>query len=204
MRTYVRGRRPDHPPRGRRLLLRVGRAARRHPLARTTRDRRCVGCARGELRGEGARRGDRDERRAGATPLPPGGRRRTADVCLRRGEQSDLPGLRRHVAARRRALDRRGVSRRPRRPATVGAARRDCHATEERRSPTGRLADHDRDRADEVPRQGGERRGEAGRAAPRATGGRARISPSATGRAALGSRLGDCREAPRRGDRDRR
>ena len=71
------------------------------------------------------------------------------------------------------------------------------------RARGGRPADHGRRRADEVPRQGRERRGEAGRAARRAARPRAGVSPSAPGRAALGRRAGDRREAARAGGSER-
>ena len=56
---------------------------------------------------------------------------------------------------------------------------------------------------DEVPRQGGERGREAGRPAGRAAGPRAGVPPSAPGRAAVGRRAGDRREAARVRDRAR-
>ena len=52
--------------------------------------------------------------RAGAPALPGRDRRPAADVGLRRGEQGGVRGVRGHDAARRGALDRRGVPRRPR------------------------------------------------------------------------------------------
>ena len=57
--------------------------------------------ARSELRGEGARRPDRDGRRPRASALPRRGRRAAADVGVLGGEQGRLPRLRGHVAARR-------------------------------------------------------------------------------------------------------
>ena len=55
MRTYVRAGSADDPPRRPRLLLRVGRAARRPAAAWQTGDRRRRRRARRQLRGEGAR-----------------------------------------------------------------------------------------------------------------------------------------------------
>ena len=62
MRTCVRVRRRRDPPRRPRRVLRVGRAARRPAAARQAGRRRRRGGARRELRGEGARRQDRDGR----------------------------------------------------------------------------------------------------------------------------------------------
>ena len=104
----------DHPPRRPRRVLRLGRAARRSAPARATRDRRRRGRARRELRGEGVRHQDGDGRPPGAPALPARDRRAAADVGLLRGEQGRLRGLRGHDAARRGALHRRGVPRRPR------------------------------------------------------------------------------------------
>ena len=56
-------RRGHDPPRGRRLVLRVRRAAGRSEAPRPAGDRRRLGGARGELRGEGGGRTDGDERR---------------------------------------------------------------------------------------------------------------------------------------------
>ena len=67
-----------------------------------------------------------------------------------------------------------------------------------------RAADHGRRGEDEVPRQGGERGGQAGRPARRAARGRAGVPAPAPGRAALGRRAGDRAQAQRAGDRDRR
>ena len=124
------------------------------------------------------------------------GSARTRSSCRRgcrptRGEQGRVRGLRGHDAARRGALDRRGVPRRPRdasgsraRPVEIAARlRRDVRER-------GRPADHGRRRADEVPRQGRERGGEARRAARRAPGPGARVPAPAPGRAALGRRAG--------------
>ena len=58
------------PPRRPRLVLRVGRAARRPVAARPAGHRRAGRGAGRELRGEGARRRQRDGRRAGAPALP--------------------------------------------------------------------------------------------------------------------------------------
>ena len=110
----------------------------------------------------------------------------------------------RHDAARRGAVDRRGVPRRPRAASASRARRRDRGAAAARGARAGRPADHRRRGADEVPRQGGERRGQARRAAGRAARRRARLPPPAPGRAAVGRRRGHRREAPRARDHDRR
>ena len=79
MRTSVRVRRAHDPARGPGLVLRLGRAARRPATARPSRDRRRRRGARGQLRGQGVRRPDRDGRGAGAPALPAGGRGAAAD-----------------------------------------------------------------------------------------------------------------------------
>ena len=114
MRTCVRDRAGRDPPRRPRRVLRLGRAARRPAAPRPPGDRRRRRRARGELRGEGVRRSDGDGWRAGAAPLPAGGRRPASVPRLQRGEQGGVRGLRRHDAARRGPLDRRGVPRRAR------------------------------------------------------------------------------------------
>ena len=78
MRTYVRAQRGEHPPRRRRLVLRVGRAAGRSAPARASRDRGLLGRARGELRGQGLWHPHGHERLAGAQAVPAGDRRRPA------------------------------------------------------------------------------------------------------------------------------
>ncbi len=112
----------DHPPRRSRRLLRVGRAAGRPAASRSTRDRRRRGRARRELRGEGVRRADGHGRPAGAAALPARRRRPAADVRVLRGEQGRVRALRGHHAARRGAVDRRGVPRRARARAARGVA----------------------------------------------------------------------------------
>ena len=108
--------RRHHPPRGPRLVLRVGRAARRPGAARPAGHRRRRRRARGELRGQGVRRAHGDGRRPGAAAVP-GRRRRAAPLRrLHRGQPGRVRGVRGHDAARRGHLDRRGVPRR-RRPA---------------------------------------------------------------------------------------
>ena len=70
---------------------------------------------------------------AGAPAVPAGGRRPAADVGLLGGEQGGVRGLRRHDAAGRGAVDRRGVPRRPRAASGSRARRarspRGCGAT---------------------------------------------------------------------------
>ena len=80
---------------------------------------------------EARRQGDPlgDGRRAGAAALPRGDRRRAALPGLRRGEQGGLRPVRGLGAARRGAVDRRGLPRRPR-PGPRSRAR-------PRRSPSG-------------------------------------------------------------------
>ena len=95
-------------------------------------------------------------------------------------------------------LDVRGMRR------IAGIARGDRRAAAARRARAGRPADHRRRRAHEVPREGRERRREAGRAARRPARPRARVPAPAAGRAALGRRPGDRREAARARHHDRR
>ena len=120
-----------------RLVLRVGRAARRSAAARPAGHRRRRGRARGELRGQGVRRAHGDGRRAGAPAVPAGGRGRAADVGLLGGEQGRVRGVRRHDAAGRGALDRRGVPRRPRHAADRGHADGDRRAAAPRACSSG-------------------------------------------------------------------
>ena len=93
--------------------------------------------ARCELRGEGVRRPHRDERAPGARALSARGRRQAALLRVRRGEQGRLRGVRGHDAARRGALDRRGVSRRARHGAGLRDACRDRRAPSARRRSSG-------------------------------------------------------------------
>ena len=86
-------------------------------------DRRRRRRARGELRGEGVRHPDGDGRAPGAAALPARHRRPAPVVGVLRGEQGRLRGVRGHDAARRGALDRRGLPRRPRHRAARGHAR---------------------------------------------------------------------------------
>ena len=74
----------------------------------------------------------------------------------------------------------------------------------ERVRDRGRPRHHRRDRADEVPGQGGVRRRQARRPAVRAARGRARVPALAAGREALGRRGEDGRETARARDRQRR
>ncbi len=74
--------------------------------------------------------------------------------------------LRGHDAARRGALDRRGLSGRERPRAALRRPPRDRREAQARRPRARRPADHGRRGADEVPGQGGERRRQARRPAP--------------------------------------
>ena len=197
MRTCVRVRRGHDPACRPRLVLRVGRAARRPEPARQARDRRRRGRSRRELRGEGVRRPHRDGRVEVAAAVPARGRRPAAHGRVLRGEQGRLRGVRRHDPVRRGAVDRRGVPRRARDAAPLGIAGRDGRAAAARRARARRPADHGRGGADEVPRQGRERRREAGRPPRRPAGPRARLPARAPGRAPLGRRPEDGDEAPR-------
>ena len=180
--------RGDDPARRPGRVLRVGRAARRTGVAGQARARRDGRRARGELRGEGVRDPDGDERALCAATVPARGLRQAALLRLRRGEQGRVRSVREHDAARRGALDRRGVPRRSRDGACVRDAGRDRRTAAARGARSRRPADHGRRRQDEVPRQGRERGREAGRAARRAARQGARVPPPAAGRAALGRR----------------
>ena len=151
-----------------------------------------------ELRGQGVRRPHGDGRPAGAPAVPARDRRRAAHVGVLRGEQGRLRGLRGHHAARRGALDRRGVPRRARAwsgsPARRPRSRRGC-------------GDAVRDRVGLPITVGVARTKFLAKVAsavakpdgllvvpPRR---RARLPPPAAGRAAVGRRAGDGREAAR-------
>ena len=100
MRTYVRVRRGERPPCGPRLVLRLGRAARRATPEGPARHRRQLGGAGRQLRGQGTRRPRRDGRIRGAAALPARGRRAAADVGVLRGEQGGVRDLRATLAGR--------------------------------------------------------------------------------------------------------
>ena len=150
-------------------------------------DRRPGRGARGQLRGEGLRV-QRDGRRAGAAAVPRGGRGAVprwmayseASKAVFRIFEDTAPVVE-ALSIDEAFLDVRGMEHsraRPwRSPRGFGAASRG-----------GRAADQRRRRANEVPRQGRERGGQAGRAAARPAGRRARVPPPAAGRAALGRR----------------
>ena len=197
MRTYVRVERGHDPARGRRLVLRVRRAAGRSAPAGQAGDRGRLGGAGGELRGQGRGRENGDECRRGTPSLSRGHRRAAADAGVLGGEQGDVRRLRGRIAARRAALDRRGVPRRARDAAAGGIAHGHGHPAAPRRARTRRPADHRRSGAHQVPREGGQRRREARRPARRRAPPRARVSPPARGRAALGGRAGDGPKAAR-------
>ena len=182
----------DDPARRPRLVLRVGRAARRPDAARPAGDRRRRRRAGRELRGEGVRRPHGDGRPAGAAALPAGGRRPAAHVGVLGGEQGRLPRCSRTrrrssrgSRSTRRSSTCAGWSGSPARPVEIAAR------LKARRPRAGRAADHGRRRPHEVPRQGGERGREAGRAAASSRPRRARVPAPAAGRAAVGRRRGD-------------
>ena len=193
---FVSESRPSSTPTSTRSTPRSSSATTR--AARPARDRRRRRGAGRELRGQGVRRAHRDGRPAGAAAVPGRDRRAAADVGLLRGEQGRVRGVRRHDAARRgrcRSTRRSSTCRGLRRIA--GTPERDRRAAAARRARAGRAADHRRRRAHQVPREGGERRRQARRAARRAARPRARVPAPAAGRAALGRRRGDGREAAR-------
>ena len=151
----------------------------------------------GQLRGARTRRAHGDGRRAGTAAVPARGGGLPAYVCLQRGEQGGLRDLRGHVAAGGGALDRRGVPRRPRPGADQGHSASDRGGATTGRARACGAADHGRRCAHQVPRQGGERRCQARRAADGAAGRRARVSASTPGGAPLGRRQGHRPQAAR-------
>ena len=204
MRTYVRAGKGDDPSCRPRRVLRVRRAARRPAPSRPPGHRRNGGRALGQLRGTRVRRPHRHGRPPGPPPVPTRDRRTAADVRVLRGEQGGVRGVRRHDPAGRGTVDRRGVPRRARAGAHLGLTARDCGAATERCRRARRPPDHRRSRPNEVPRQGGKRRGQARRTAGGAARRRARLSPSIAGRTALGCGTGNRRQAARARDQDRR
>ena len=127
---------------------------------------------------------------AGAPAVPPGDRGLAALVGLLRGEQGGVRGVRRHHAAGRGPVDRRGLPRRRRAAADLGHTHGDRRRAAARRARAGRAADHGGRGAHQVPGQGGERRGQARRPAGGAARRRARLPAPAAGRAAVGRRAG--------------
>ncbi len=207
MRTCVRVTGGIDPARRRRFVLRLGRAAGRSAPARTAGDRRPRGGDGGKLRGQGLRGALGDGRRAGPAAVPAGRLRRAALARLRGREQGAVRALRAGRAPGRGTVDGGGVPRRQRTATDLRLADRDRRAAEGRRARADRPADHGRDRDDEVPRQGRQRRRQARRAAAGRARVGARVPASAAGRAALGRRPGDRGQAapPRghHGPRDR-
>ena len=181
MRTSVRVVQRDGPARGRGLVLRVGRAARRPALGwpPCDRRRRCGAC--GELRGEGIRRVHGDERADGVAALPGCGRCGAAHVGVHRGESRAVRGVRGYVATCRGALDRRGISGRAWDGADRGHSGRDRNSAAARGTGASRHPGHGRDRSHEVPREGRERGREAGRAAACCSRPRVGVSASLAG-----------------------
>ena len=87
---------------------------------------------------------------------------------------------------------------------SVGKPRGDRPQPQERGPQPRRPSDHGRDRPDEVPGQGRERRRQARRAAGRAARPRARVPPPAPGRETVGRGQRHGAQAPRRGAADGR
>ena len=171
--------------------------------ARPAGDRRRRGGARGELRGQGVRHPHGDERIAGPPAVPAGDRRRAAVLGLHRGEPGGVPRCSRTrrrwwrgCRSTRRSSTCAGWSGSSGTPAEI-AVRLRAEVLER-----GGAADHGRRGSDEVPGEGGQRRRQARRPAGGAAGWRARVPASAAGRAAMGRRQGDGRQAPLARDRD--
>ena len=190
-------RRGHDPARRRRLLLCIGRAARRPGAARPAGDRRRGRGAGGQLRGQGLRRATRRwaRRRRGACarrrswcgrgwrPTPRPARRcsrcsttprRSSRACRSTRRSSTSVGCGGSPARRRRSP-------------------RNCAAT----CASGSGSRHGRRRTDEVPGEGREPGREARRPARRVRRRRARVPPPAPGRAAVGRRTRHRAEAPR-------
>ena len=149
------------------IVLRVGRAARRSAAARPAGDRRRRGRAGGQLRGQGA---------AACAPRWAGAQaRRLCPQAIVVPAADGRPTRRRARRCSRSSTTRRRWSRgsrSTRRSSTCAGMRADRrHAARDRGAAAatvrerGRPADHGRRRAHEVPRQGGERRGQARRPA---------------------------------------
>ena len=197
MRPSVRVERGHDPARGRRLLLRVGRAAGRPEPEGPPRHRGWRRGAGGQLRGQGLRRAHADGPRPGAPALSGRDRRHAAHGGVQRGEQGDVRGLQRHDAVRGRAVDRRGVPGGRWAAAHLGNADGDRDAAPPGCPREGRPADHRGGGTDQVPREGGERSREAGRSAGRPDRRRAGVPASTAGRALVGRGAGDRGQAPR-------
>ncbi len=203
-RTCVRVTLGLDPARGPRLVLRVGRAARRSSASRPPGDRRRRRGARGELRGQGARGSHGDGRRSGAAAVPGCRGGVAADVGLHGGQQGGVQGVRRHRAGGRGVVDRRGLPRRPRARPHLRIAGRDRGPAAPADPRRGWPPDHRRRRPYQVPGEGRERRRQARRPVAGGARSRARVPASAPGRAAVGRRQGHRRQAPRARDHDRR
>ena len=204
MRTYVRGGSGHHPPRRPGRVLRVGRAAGRPAPARATGDRRrgVVLAASYEAKARGVRTAMGGRRALRLCPdavvVPPRMEAYSeASKAVFRVFEDTTP-LVEGLSIDEAFLDTRGMER------LAGQPGRDRRPAPPRGQGAGRPADHRRGGADEVPRQGRERRGEARRPAPRPARPRARLPPPAPGRAALGRRPGDGRSAAPARDHDRR
>src|SRR3954452_16565468 len=186
VRASAGGRGSHDPARGRRLLLCVGRTARRPGAPRQAGDRRRRSRPCRELRGQGLRRLHPDGRDAGATFVSAGDRRPPADGGLQRSERCDVRRVPRHHATGRGPVDRRGVPRRRRSQADRRHADRDrrpfARAGQRARWDPG----HRRRRTHEVPRKGGDERREARWTAGGPGGRRTGVPAPAAVRAPLG------------------
>jgi hypothetical protein len=204
MRTYVRVPAGHDPARRRRRVLRLGGAARRSSPARPPHHRRLGGGDGGQLRGQGVRGAWGDGRSASPSAVSEGGGGRTPLLCLRRGEQGGVRGLRADGAPGRGAVDGGGLPRRAGAGEDLRISQGDRLAPAARRPRAGRPADHRGGGEDEGPGEDGQPLGQARRAARGSARARVRLPRAASGGTALGRGTGYRQEAPRPGDRDRR
>ena len=160
-----RGSSATHPARGPRLVLRIGRAARRPHAAPSPRDRRRRRRPCGELRSQGLRRAHRDGRAPGQAVVSARHRRATAHVGVLGGQRGGVRGVPRHHSPGRTRVRRRGLPRRRWPGQGVGHARADRGPTAGGGPRPGRAAHHRGHRAHQVPGQGRQPGGQARRPA---------------------------------------
>ena len=137
-----------------------------------------------------------------ARRLSPGHRGAAPHVGLHRGQPGGVRRVRRHHAAGRGHLDRRGLPR-GRRVARIAGHPVEIARAARRGARPGRPGHHRRGGPHQVPGQGGQRGGQARRPAGGAARRRARLPPPPARRAAVGRRPDHRREAARPGHHHR-